>query len=32
MKFEKIMDRFFDFLLVLSGEERPEEVNIDHIL
>lgn len=32
MKFEKIMDRFFDLLLVLSGEERPEEVNIDHIL
>lgn len=31
-KFERIMDRFFHFLLLLSGEEEIELVSITHIL
>jgi len=31
-KIEKVLDGFFHFLLLLSGEEKPEEVSIDHIL
>ena len=31
-KFLQIMDRFFTFLILLSGEEADESVSISHIL
>ena len=30
--FYKMMDYFFDMLLILSGEEAEDEVSIGHIL
>lgn len=31
-KFEQLMDRFFLFILLLSGEEDQDDVPIGHIL
>jgi hypothetical protein len=31
-RFYGMMDRFFHFLLLLSGEEETDEISIDHIL
>lgn len=30
--FLAVMDRFFIFLLLISGEEKPDDVSIGHIL
>ncbi len=31
-KLWNIMDRFFEMLLVLSGEDKDEDISINHIL
>lgn len=31
-KFLQVMDQFFTLLLLISGEEDPETVSIEHIL